>query len=141
MWLRPDGYEQIDKQKEGFPVFLTTHISLYFVVFDAIILSSASILMFLSILTSRYAQEDFMKSLPTCLMVRLILLLLSIVTMMITFSVSFFVIYRGKFIPIAIVLSVAARVHIVVYVILQYPLLKDVYRSTYGSMYLFKPKK
>ncbi|KAI3738104.1 hypothetical protein L2E82_28123 [Cichorium intybus] len=139
----PGGYEQIDKQKEGFPVFLHNAPFLVFVVFDAIslILSSTSILMFLSILTSRYAQEDFMKSLPTYLMVGLILLFLSIVTMMISFSVSFFVIYRGKFIPIAIVVSAAALVPIAVYVVLQYPLLKDVYRSTYGSRYLFKPKK
>ncbi|KAI3738101.1 hypothetical protein L2E82_28119 [Cichorium intybus] len=139
----PGGYEQKDSKKDGFPVFLHNGPFLVFVVLDAIslILSSTSILVFLSILTSRYAQEDFIETLPKYLFVGLLMLFLSIVTMMVSFSVSFFVIYRGKFIAIAIVVSVSALVPILSYAKLQYPLLRDVYRSTYRSRYLFRPKK
>ncbi|KAI3512211.1 hypothetical protein L1887_19496 [Cichorium endivia] len=135
----PGGYDQ----KDGSPMFLHNGPFLVFVVLDAIslILSSTSILVFLAILTSRYAQEDFLESLPKKLLVGLMMLFLSIVTMMISFSVSFFVIYRHKFIAVAIFISVVAIIPIVSYAQLQYPLLKDVFRSTYGSRYLFDPKK
>lgn len=135
----PGGYDQ----KTGFPMFLHNVPFIVFVILDAIslILSSTSILVFLSILTSRYAQEDFLESLPKKLLVGLSMLFLSIVTMMFSFSVSFFVIYRHKFIVIAIFISVVALIPIVSYAQLQYPLVKDVFSSTYGSRYLFKPKK
>ncbi|KAL4560361.1 hypothetical protein LXL04_032511 [Taraxacum kok-saghyz] len=135
----PGGYNQED----GYPMFLHNGPFLVFVVLDAISLisSSTSILVFLAILTSRYAQEDFLESLPKKLLVGLSMLFLSIVTMMISFSVSFFVIYRHKFIAVAIFISVVAVIPIVSYAQLQYPLLKDVFRSTYGSRYLFKPKE
>ncbi|KAL4560357.1 hypothetical protein LXL04_032507 [Taraxacum kok-saghyz] len=140
----PGGYEQKDDiTKNGFPVFLHNGPFLAFVIFDAIslILSSISILVFLSILTSRYAQKDFRALLPNLLLVGLLMLLFAVVTMMISFSISFYVIYRGKFIAIAVVISVLAVIPIGVYAILQIPLLKDLFRSWYGKSSLFKPKK
>ncbi|CAI9267906.1 unnamed protein product [Lactuca saligna] len=127
----PGGYDQ----ETGFPMFLHNGPFIVFVILDAIslILSSTSILVFLSILTSRYAQEDFLESLPKKLLVGLLMLFLSIVTMMFSFSVSFFVIYRHKFIVIAIFISVVALIPIVSYAQLQYPLVKDVFSSTYRS--------
>ncbi|GKD58766.1 ankyrin repeat-containing protein [Tanacetum coccineum] len=135
----PGGYNQ----KDGFPMFLHNGPFLVFVILDAIslILSSTSILLFLSILTSRCAQEDFIESLPKTLMLGLSMLFLSIVAMMLSFSVSFFVLYRHKFIVVAIIISVLALVPIISYAQLQYPLFIDVYHSTYRSRYLFKPKK
>ncbi|KAJ9559402.1 hypothetical protein OSB04_014016 [Centaurea solstitialis] len=135
----PGGYDQ----SNGLPMFLIDGPFITFVILDAIslILSSSSILMFLSILTSRYAQEDFRVALPKKLMIGLTTLFLSIITMMVTFSVSFFVLYRNKLISIPIIISVGAVVPIFLYMKLQFPLLVDVYRSTYGSRYLFRPKK
>ncbi|XP_024984277.1 uncharacterized protein LOC112520211 [Cynara cardunculus var. scolymus] len=135
----PGGYDQ----NNGFPVFLKNGPFKAFVILDAIslILSSASILMFLSILTSRYAQEDFLISLPKKLMIGLTTLFLSIITMMVAFAVSFFVLYRNKLISVPIIISVGAVVPIFLYMKLQFPLLVDAYRSTYGSRYLFRPKK
>lgn len=135
----PGGYNQ----KDGFPMFLHNGPFLVFVILDAIslILSSTSILVFLSILTSRCAQEDFIESLPKTLMLGLLMLFLSIVAMMLSFSVSFFVLYRHKFIVVAIFISVLAIIPIISYARLQYPLFNDVYHSTYRSRYLFKPKK
>ncbi|KAJ0502208.1 putative ankyrin repeat-containing domain, PGG domain, ankyrin repeat-containing domain superfamily [Helianthus annuus] len=84
----PGGYDQ----DNGIPIFHSKATFMVFVVADAISLfaSSASILMFLSILTSRYAERDFLESLPKKLMFGLATLFLSIVTMTAAFSVSFF---------------------------------------------------
>ncbi|KAJ9559406.1 hypothetical protein OSB04_014020 [Centaurea solstitialis] len=135
----PGGYNQND----GLPIFLKDGPFIMFVILDAIslILSSSSILMFLSILTSRYTQEDFLVSLPKKLMIGLTTLFLSIITMMVAFSFSFFVLYRNKWIPIPIIISVGAVVPVFLYMKLQFPLLVDAYRSTYSSKYLFRPKK
>nr|GEX18077.1 ankyrin repeat-containing protein [Tanacetum cinerariifolium] len=102
----PVGYNQND----GIPMFKRKSTFVVFVVADAIslILSSASILTFLSILTSRYAERDFERSLPMKLMFGLVALFLSIGTMMVTFSVSFFALYHKQMKWIPILISVFA---------------------------------
>ncbi|PWA80321.1 ankyrin repeat-containing domain, PGG domain protein [Artemisia annua] len=135
----PGGYNQND----GIPMFKRNPTFVAFVVADAIslILSSASILTFLSILTSRYAERDFERSLPMKLMFGLAALFLSIGTMMVTFGVSFFVLYHKQTKWIPILISVFAITPAILYVLLQYHLLIDVYRSTFRGKYLFKPTK
>ncbi|MFS8010319.1 putative PGG domain, ankyrin repeat-containing domain superfamily [Helianthus anomalus] len=135
----PGGYNQTN----GIPIFYRKAIFIAFVVSDAmsLFLSSTSILTFLSILTSRYAERDFVESLPTKLMLGISTLFLSITAMMITFSVSFFILYNKEMKWVPILLGVFALVPVLVYVVLQYRVLADVVRSTYGSKYLFKPKK
>ncbi|GJZ33352.1 ankyrin repeat-containing domain, PGG domain protein [Tanacetum coccineum] len=67
----PGGYSQGGpNQTLGIPIFHSKATFLVFVLADAISLfsSAASILMFLSILTSRYAERDFLQSLPKKLM-------------------------------------------------------------------------
>ncbi|KAD7479087.1 hypothetical protein E3N88_02223 [Mikania micrantha] len=66
----PGGYDQDSGPQNGIPVFHSKATFMVFVVADAISLfaSSTSILMFLSILTSRYAERDFLESLPKKLM-------------------------------------------------------------------------
>ncbi|KAM0037980.1 hypothetical protein Hdeb2414_s0013g00409521 [Helianthus debilis subsp. tardiflorus] len=107
----------------------------------SLFLSSASILTFLSILTSRYAERDFVESLPTKLMLGLLTLFLSIATMVIAFSISFFMLYHKEMKRIPILMSVVALMPVLLYVVLQYHVLADVIRSSYGSRYLFKPEK
>ncbi|KAM0003931.1 putative ankyrin repeat-containing domain, PGG domain, ankyrin repeat-containing domain superfamily [Helianthus debilis subsp. tardiflorus] len=135
----PGGYSQTN----GNPIFYQRPVFVIFVVADAIslFLSSASILTFLSILTSRYAERDFEGSLPKKLMLGISTLFLSITAMMITFSVSFFILYHKEMKWIPIFISVFAITPVLLYVVLQFHLLVDVIRSTYGSKYLFKPKK
>ncbi|PWA40442.1 ankyrin repeat-containing domain, PGG domain protein [Artemisia annua] len=135
----PGGYNQTD----GIPIFKSKVTFMVFVVADAISLfsSAASILMFLSILTSRYAERDFLKSLPKKLMLGLATLFLSITTMTIAFSVSFFVLYYNHLRWVPILISLFGVVPVFLFVWLICPLLADVYRSTYGSTYLFRPKK
>ncbi|KAM0037979.1 hypothetical protein Hdeb2414_s0013g00409511 [Helianthus debilis subsp. tardiflorus] len=108
----------------------------------ALIATIASILTFLSILTSRYAERDFEVSLPRKLMLGLLTLFLSIATMVITFSVRFFILYHNEMKWIPILMSVVAVMHVLLYIVLQqYHVLADVIRSSYGSRYLFKPDK
>ncbi|KAI3781499.1 hypothetical protein L2E82_11515 [Cichorium intybus] len=135
----PGGYNQ----SGGIPIFYKKATFIVFVMTDAISLfsSTASILMFLSILTSRYAERDFLESLPKKLMLGLTMLFLSITSMTIAFSVSFFVLYHEGLIWMPIVISLLAVMPVFLFAWLQYPLLADVIYSTYGSRYLFRPRK
>ncbi|XP_057544951.1 ankyrin repeat-containing protein NPR4-like [Amaranthus tricolor] len=104
--------------------------------------STSSLLMFLSILTSRYAERDFLVSLPLKLMSGLILLLISIATMIVAFTATFFITFREgvKWTPIPIALI--ATVPVTLFALQQYPLLVDIYHSTFKShMSLLEPRK
>ncbi|XP_076931865.1 uncharacterized protein LOC143597165 [Bidens hawaiensis] len=138
----PGGYAQTDKDN-GTPVFKSEATFMVFVVADAISLfaSSASILIFLSILTSRYAESDFLESLPIKLISGLLTLFLSIITMTIVFGVSFFVLYNHGLLWVPILICVLGVLPVILYMCLQYDLFFDVFRSTYRSRYLFKPTK
>ncbi|GKC00743.1 ankyrin repeat-containing domain, PGG domain protein [Tanacetum coccineum] len=127
----PGGYDQND----GIPMFYSKATFVVFVVADAISLfsSSASILIFLSILTARYAERDFLESIPKKLMAGLATLFISIATMTLTFGVSFFVLYKKGFLWIPILISVFALLLVILYMFLQYGLFADVIRSTYRS--------
>ena len=124
----------------GAPVLVNRPLFMVFAVCNAISLfsSSASILMFLSILTSRYAEHDFLRSLPLKLMFGLTALFVSIATMVAAFTATFFITFlKGvRWIPIPI--AVFASVPITLFASQQFPLLIDIYRSTYGSRYLFQ---
>ncbi|PWA34428.1 ankyrin repeat-containing domain, PGG domain protein [Artemisia annua] len=136
----PGGYDQ----NNGILIFHSETTFKVFVVADAISLfsSSASILyMFLSVFTSRYAERDFLESLPRKLIVGLSYLFLSMTTMIIAFSVSFFVLYQKGLLWIPILISVIALILFGIYVKAQYILFIDVIRSTYLSKNIFKSKK
>ncbi|KAJ0017159.1 hypothetical protein Pint_12110 [Pistacia integerrima] len=131
----PGGYED----KTRIPNLLKDNLFQVFSISNAIALSSSiiSALMFLSILTSRYTEDDFLRSLPLKLIGGLLSLYVSLVAMMIAFITSFLLAYHDRlnFVTITtILLSVAATL----FVQLQYPLLRDTFYSTYKSSFLFK---
>ncbi|KAJ9546607.1 hypothetical protein OSB04_019150 [Centaurea solstitialis] len=134
----PGGYNQ----DNGIPIFSQKTALIVFVISDAIslIFSSTSVLMFLSILTSRYAERDFLESLPKKLMFGLATLFFSIMTMMVAFSASFFILYNKNLKWIPIIVTGFAAMPVILFAILQFRLLGDVFYSTYQSRYLFKPK-
>ncbi|KAM0003584.1 putative PGG domain-containing protein [Helianthus debilis subsp. tardiflorus] len=135
----PGGY----KQDTGVPVFLHRKAFIVFAISDAIslIFAISSLLMFLYILTSRYAEEDFLESLPKKLMRGLASLFLSIVAMMVAFSASFFVLYHNNLIWVPYVITTFASLPVILYARHEHGLLIDVYNSTYRSKDIFKPKK
>ncbi|KAJ0764255.1 putative PGG domain-containing protein [Helianthus annuus] len=135
----PGGYNQ----EHGFPIFIHQRIFLVFVIADAVSLfsSSTSLIVFLSILTSRHDQRDFMYSLPKKLMIGILTLFISVAAMMVTFSASFVVLYHNGLKWVPILIAAFATVPVIVFALLQFPLFVDMFRSIYDSHYLFKPKK
>ncbi|KAI5343867.1 hypothetical protein L3X38_011743 [Prunus dulcis] len=117
----------------GFPIFLHKKLFTAFIVSDAISLfsSTTSVLMFLGILTSRYAEDDFLKSLPTKMIIGLSTLFISIATMMVAFSSALFImIHEQSWIVIPMIFL--ASVPVTLFIWMQFPLLVEMYISTYG---------
>ncbi|GKV46065.1 hypothetical protein SLEP1_g53077 [Rubroshorea leprosula] len=130
-------------QNTGFPIFLNkTAVSstvpsptvpfMVFVVSDAISLfaASSSVLMFLGILTSRYGYDDFLKSLPVKLIVGISSLFISIAAMMVAFCVALFIMLQGR-LWIIIPVTLFAGVPVIIFVLLQFPFLKELCTSTF----------
>ncbi|KAJ7974918.1 Ankyrin repeat family protein [Quillaja saponaria] len=116
----------------GSPIFLNHKLFMLFMISDAISLfsSSTSVLMFLRILTSRYAEEDFLESLPKRLMIGLSALFFSIATMMITFCAAMYFTLHGQswiFIPVTLL----ATIPVTLFMLLQFPPLVQIFNSTY----------
>ncbi|KAL2524762.1 Ankyrin repeat family protein [Abeliophyllum distichum] len=87
-----------NNDETGAPIFFKDRWFTVFVISDAVAMfsSTASIIMFLSILTSRYAEDDFLFTLPAKLMFGIISLFASIVCMVVTFSATFFLVYKEE---------------------------------------------
>ncbi|KAF5194893.1 Ankyrin repeat family protein [Thalictrum thalictroides] len=119
---------------KGHPVFQTSDLFLFFVIMNALSLfaSCSSMLIFLGITTSRYTEQDFLRSLPTKLVFALITLFLSIGTMMAAFCATLFIVLRGHnhWVPIA-GSSLALPVSLL-FLLLQFPHLIDMIYRTYG---------
>jgi hypothetical protein len=124
----PGGYNQ----NTGIPMFLNEKSFMLFIVFDSLSLFSAttSVLMFLGILTSRYAEEDFLKSLPTKMIIGLSTLFFSIASMMIAFCAALSIMLLGQSRYIIPVISLAC-VSVMLFGVMQFPLLVDMFISTY----------
>ncbi|KAK6152013.1 hypothetical protein DH2020_014648 [Rehmannia glutinosa] len=94
--------------------------------------STTSLLMFLSILTSHYAEEDFLYALPKRLSIGLVMLFVSISFMMAAFSATLYLIFGQKQAWILIPVAALACLPVTSFVLLQFPLLVDVISNTYG---------
>ncbi|CAO2842600.1 unnamed protein product [Amaranthus hypochondriacus] len=131
--------------ENGSPVLVNKPSFMVFAMANAISLfsSTASILMFLSILTSRYAERDFLMSLPLKLMRGVILLLISITTMILAFTATFFITFQqgkgAKWAPIPV--AFIASLPVMLFACQQFPLLVDIYYATYHSQSIFQPYK
>ncbi|XP_040363028.1 ankyrin repeat-containing protein At5g02620 isoform X2 [Rosa chinensis] len=127
----------------GQPNFLKETAFQLFAIADGIALlsSSTSILMFLFILTSRYAEGDFLKSLPLKLMIGLTSLFISIASMMVAFSTTFYLDCHYGLGWVPNLIFVFAFVPVALFAFLQFPLLSDMFSSTYCSSLLFQPWK
>ena len=108
----------------------------------ALFCSSTSLIMFLSILTSRYSYDDFLVLLPVRLMIGVTSLFISIATMMVAFCASFFLKYHNhqEFPLIAVLFGLFACVPIL-FVLLKYRLIFDIVRSTCCSSSLIQRRQ
>ncbi|XP_050370976.1 ankyrin repeat-containing protein At5g02620-like isoform X2 [Argentina anserina] len=130
-------------ENTGEPKFLKETAFLFFAISDgvALVSSSTSILMFLFILTSRYTEGDFLKSLPLKLMIGLTSLFISIASMMVAFSTTFYLDCHYGLGWVPNLIFVFAFVPVALFAFLQFPLLSDMFSSTYCSSLLFQPWK
>lgn len=127
----------------GIPVLLKLNGFTVFVISDAMALFSSivSIIMFLSILTSRYAEDDFLVSLPAKLLFGLTTVFVSIVSMLLAFAATFFLIYSNHTGWEPKLTAACAAVPVALFACLQYKLWFDVVKSTYWSKFLFRQGK
>ncbi|XP_057441209.1 uncharacterized protein LOC130733138 isoform X2 [Lotus japonicus] len=112
-----------------------------FIISDAVSLftSSASVLLFIGILTSRYAVNDFHKSLPWKLFFGLLFLFLSVFSMIVAFCSSLAMYRKGHQLVKIAAISVSC---VPVYVLLQsLGLFIEIFKSTIRSelVHLFSP--
>ncbi|CAL5410513.1 unnamed protein product [Camellia sinensis] len=126
----------------GRPILLSEMSFMVFAISDALALfsSATSLLIFLSILTSRYAEEDFLDSLPRKLILGLATLFISIATMMTSFCATLFIVLDGKLSWVAIPMVVVACIPATLFALLQFPLFVDMVSHTYRSGMIFRPK-
>ncbi|KAJ6428804.1 hypothetical protein OIU84_020459 [Salix udensis] len=129
-------------QETGYPIFKDEKSFTVFIVADAISLfsSSTSVLMFLGILTSRYTEEDFLKSLPTKLIFGLSTLFLSIAAMMVTFCAALIIMLNQR-LEIVILVVLLASIPVTFFMLLQFPLLEEIFVSTYRPLLNKKMKR
>ncbi|GAY67727.1 hypothetical protein CUMW_258870 [Citrus unshiu] len=98
----------------------------------ALFSSITSVLMFLGILSSRYAEDDFLVSLPRKLIIGLVALFFSIASMMVAFGATVHISLSHKWNLVIIPVALVGCVPITLFAFLQFPLLLDMCFSTYG---------
>ncbi|XP_045813960.1 uncharacterized protein LOC123907653 isoform X2 [Trifolium pratense] len=122
-------------QDTGLPIFLHDNIFTTFLIADAFSLftSAASVLIFIGILTSRYAENDFLRSLPWKLLFGLWFLFLSVCSMIVAFCASITMILKGyrtyKWFIVGPTLSLGS-IPIMVLVVSQLRLMYEILHST-----------
>lgn len=118
-----------------------SNLALAYSVSTAIALFSSltSLIMFVSILTSRYSYDDFYFWLPIRLMIGITSLFISIAAMMVAFCASFSLKYQNHpGIPLIAVLFGSFTCLAILYGLAKYRLLYDIVKSTCCSSLLFK---
>ena len=120
-------------QNKGFPIFINEKLFMVFMVSVALSLfsSSTSVLTFLGIFTSGYAEEAFLKSLPKKLIIGFSTLLFSILAMITAFCAALLLTLRGQS-WILLPLIFLASIPVMLIVLTHLPLLVLMAVSTYG---------
>ncbi|KAK2652282.1 hypothetical protein Ddye_012138 [Dipteronia dyeriana] len=104
----------------------------------ALFSSTASVQMFLGILTSRYSEDDFLVSLPKKLIIGLITLFFSIASMMVAFAATFYIVISHPWRWVTFLIASLGAVPVTLFAWMQFPLLVDIFKSTYGPG-IYKP--
>ncbi|MFS7956325.1 putative PGG domain-containing protein [Helianthus anomalus] len=125
------------KKESGIPVFQKDIAFTIFAVFNAFSLftSTTSLLLFLSILTTRFSEIDFLVSLPRRLIFGLFTLFLSTTSMIVAFGAILFLVFCGQrpWMIAPIIGFVCLPISIIVAIKL--PLLVDLIKSTFFPIF------
>ncbi|XP_042513900.1 uncharacterized protein LOC122088651 isoform X2 [Macadamia integrifolia] len=116
----------------GEPNYIRGKFPIVYVISNILALCSsvASMLMFLAIITSRYSEEDFLKTLPRMLMMGLFFLFISIVGMMIEFVSAILVMLRYEVFWVSFPIVFIASIPITIYALVELPLFIQLMFST-----------
>ncbi|KAJ0811077.1 putative ankyrin repeat-containing domain, PGG domain, ankyrin repeat-containing domain superfamily [Helianthus annuus] len=133
----PGGYDQ----NNGLPILLQDRHFIAFIVMDAIsfILSTSSILTFLSIVLSRHQRNT--ELMLQKWVIGHLALLTSILAIVVAFGISFFILYRSAYkstVPFIVYPSVIILVCL--YVPVYFSLYTDAIKAIYSRRYLFRAK-
>lgn len=128
----PGGFDN-----SGSPSLQNKRLFFVFPISEAVatLASLTSMLMFLSILTSRYAEDDFLESLPFWMVIGVASLFVSIAAMMVAFCTCL-IFYQHGLASVTVLLLFFATVP-VMFITLKYPLLVTILRCTYSCRWLF----
>ncbi|KAJ9536773.1 hypothetical protein OSB04_un000077 [Centaurea solstitialis] len=126
-----------NNQETGIPLFRNDIAFIIFAVSDAISLftSTTALLVFLSVLTARFAEQDFLISLPRRLIIGFCALLLSTTAMIVAFGAIVFIVFCDQKPWMLGLICGLAFIPIAFFVTLQFSLIIDLYRSTYGHIF------
>ncbi|KAK1418445.1 hypothetical protein QVD17_27590 [Tagetes erecta] len=124
-------------QDKGTPLFKKESAFIVFAISDALSLftSITALLVFLSILTTRFAEHDFLISLPRRLLIGLFSLLVSTTAMMVAFSSTLFLVFCDKNPWMLVPICALAFLPVAFFVNLQLPLMLDLSMSTYFTIF------
>ncbi|MFS7920882.1 putative PGG domain, ankyrin repeat-containing domain superfamily [Helianthus anomalus] len=124
-------------QESGIPLFKTKAAFTIFAVSNAFSLFTAAtaLLLFLSILTARFSEKDFLSSLPRKLIYGLLALFISTTAMMVAFGAILFLVFCDQRPWLLAPICVFACLPISVIVTIKLPLLVDFIRSTYSPIF------
>ncbi|KAK2637654.1 hypothetical protein Ddye_025449 [Dipteronia dyeriana] len=119
---------------DGIPNYLNETYFRIFAISVAISLfaSTTSVQMFLGMLTSRYAEEDFLEPLPRKLVIGLITLFLSSSSMMVAFGAAFCIAISHPWKWVIILICLLGCLPVTLFAWMQFPLLIDIIKYTYG---------
>ncbi|GKB20582.1 ankyrin repeat-containing domain, PGG domain protein [Tanacetum coccineum] len=122
-----------NNQDSGIPICTNNIAFIVFAISDAVSLFTVvtSLLMFLSILTARFAEQDFLFKLPTKLIIGLTMLFLSTTAMIIAFGATLFLVFGQGYPSMLIPIGALTCLPITSFVTLQFPLIMDLIRATY----------
>ncbi|KAK3206213.1 hypothetical protein Dsin_020259 [Dipteronia sinensis] len=133
------------KEDTGAPNFLKKAAFMIFAISDTIsmVSSSCSILTFLSIFTARYAEDEFLRSLPNKLFWGVLTLFVSIIAMMVVFCATMFIIfYDGTIGPFVLAVALSS-IPVFMFIYQQNHILSQVFRfmpSAHDSLFQEREK-
>ncbi|KAF5808973.1 putative PGG domain, ankyrin repeat-containing domain superfamily [Helianthus annuus] len=123
-----------NNQDNGIPEFTNKTAFKVFAIADAISLftSATSLLIFLSILTARFSEQDFLFKLPTKLMIGLTTLFVSTTAMLVAFGATLYLMFCRNNPRMLVPVAALTCLPIACFLTLQFPLIKDLWTNTYG---------
>ncbi|KAL8239958.1 hypothetical protein R6Q59_016525 [Mikania micrantha] len=131
------------KQENGIPVFANISLFTIFAISDVIsfFTSVASLLMFLSIVTDSFTEQNFLVRLPTKLIIGLVSLSISTIAMLVAFGASFVLVFGKNSAWVFVPVYALFLLLFIFFMTLQFALVKNLIRATYGRSMFGKKSK